>query len=321
MSLSTSTLLHQTSSISSFDTPRSTLNTSDLGFNSMSCPSYNVFCNGFKESGFNGQLLDESSNGANVHDNGKITVDSKENHNQHSSKQQQQKQLKSISSGSSSKDNLSKDWYYLNDLSMNDSDPYDEPKSSLDDDEFDYDPRYGVKKRRKRKTNNSSNNHNNNSHSKGNSGGKKGSGSKASKKSSDSDTSKKRTKTGQGRGRPSNSTNNTSDKSGSSGSRKMTQDEAPYQPAGMMLATTEPPIDDDNGKRPRAAGTRGRRRVKNATNNGSGGTNHLMTTNQAMGLIPLHHALQHNQRHHQQYHSEPPSFDSVAAAVGSVNDC
>lgn len=48
-----------------------------------------------------------------------------------------------------SKEDLPKEWFY-DEIDINDNDSLEEPKSPADD-EYDYDPRYGTKKRRKRK--------------------------------------------------------------------------------------------------------------------------------------------------------------------------
>ncbi|XP_055713728.1 zinc finger protein ubi-d4 [Phlebotomus papatasi] len=74
------------------------------------------------DSDFNGTLLEESSSLG-----GADTSDSKDSQNL--------------------KEELPKDWFY-DDMDMNDLDQLDEPKSP--DDEYDYDPRYGNKKRKKR---------------------------------------------------------------------------------------------------------------------------------------------------------------------------
>ncbi|XP_055371314.1 zinc finger protein ubi-d4 A [Condylostylus longicornis] len=80
-------------------------------------------------SDLNGTILDESSSlGI-----GGDTSDSKDSQNQ-------QQQLK---------DDLPKEWFY-DDIELNDIDPIEEPKSPADD-EYDYDPRYGNKKRKKRR--------------------------------------------------------------------------------------------------------------------------------------------------------------------------
>ncbi|XP_059617807.1 zinc finger protein ubi-d4 [Phlebotomus argentipes] len=71
---------------------------------------------------FNGTLLEESSSLG-----GADTSDSKDSQNL--------------------KEELPKDWFY-DDMDMNDLDQLDEPKSP--DDEYDYDPRYGNKKRKRR---------------------------------------------------------------------------------------------------------------------------------------------------------------------------
>lgn len=67
------------------------------------------------------------------------TSDSKDSQLQ-SQQQQQQQHVK---------DELPKEWFY-DEMDMNDVDSLEEPKSPADD-EYDYDPRYGNKKRRKRR--------------------------------------------------------------------------------------------------------------------------------------------------------------------------
>ncbi|EDV95186.1 uncharacterized protein LOC6569418 [Drosophila grimshawi] len=68
------------------------------------------------------------------------TSDSKDSQLQSQQHQQQHQQ---------SKDDLPKEWFY-DEMDMNDVDSLEEPKSPADD-EYDYDPRYGNKKRRKRR--------------------------------------------------------------------------------------------------------------------------------------------------------------------------
>ncbi|XP_030568085.1 uncharacterized protein LOC115767867 [Drosophila novamexicana] len=70
------------------------------------------------------------------------TSDSKDSQLQTQQQQQQQQQQQS-------KDDLPKEWFY-DEMDMNDVDSLEEPKSPADD-EYDYDPRYGNKKRRKRR--------------------------------------------------------------------------------------------------------------------------------------------------------------------------
>ncbi|XP_060665114.1 uncharacterized transmembrane protein DDB_G0289901 isoform X1 [Drosophila nasuta] len=70
------------------------------------------------------------------------TSDSKDSQLQTQQQQQQHHQQ-------SSKDELPKEWFY-DEMDMNDVDSLEEPKSPADD-EYDYDPRYGNKKRRKRR--------------------------------------------------------------------------------------------------------------------------------------------------------------------------
>lgn len=69
------------------------------------------------------------------------TSDSKDSQLQTQQQQQQQQHQ--------SKDDLPKEWFY-DEMDMNDVDSLEDPKSPADD-EYDYDPRYGNKKRRKRR--------------------------------------------------------------------------------------------------------------------------------------------------------------------------
>ncbi|KAH8276606.1 hypothetical protein KR044_008627 [Drosophila immigrans] len=73
------------------------------------------------------------------------TSDSKDSQLQQHHQQQQQHHHHQ----QSSKDELPKEWFY-DEMDMNDVDSLEEPKSPADD-EYDYDPRYGNKKRRKRR--------------------------------------------------------------------------------------------------------------------------------------------------------------------------
>ncbi|KAM7347255.1 toothrin isoform 1-T1 [Cochliomyia hominivorax] len=85
----------------------------------------------------NSSLMEESSSlGA----AGGDTSDSKDSQQQ--PQQQQQTQSQQL------KEDLPKEWFY-DDMDINDNDSLEEPKSPADD-EYDYDPRYGTKKRRKR---------------------------------------------------------------------------------------------------------------------------------------------------------------------------
>ncbi|XP_014100897.2 zinc finger protein DPF3 [Bactrocera oleae] len=89
------------------------------------------------DSDLNGTLLDESlSLGA----AGGDTSDSKDSQQLVMQQQQTQQAIK---------EDMSKEWFY-DDIEMNELDAIEEPKSPADD-EFDYDPRYGSKKRRKRR--------------------------------------------------------------------------------------------------------------------------------------------------------------------------
>lgn len=58
-------------------------------------------------------------------------------------------QLQTQQQQQSAKDELPKEWFY-DEMDMNDVDSLEDPKSPADD-EYDYDPRYGNKKRRKRR--------------------------------------------------------------------------------------------------------------------------------------------------------------------------
>lgn len=85
----------------------------------------------------NSSLMEESSSlGA----AGGDTSDSKDS--------QQQPQQPSTAQHHQLKEDLPKEWFY-DDIDINDNDSLEEPKSPADD-EYDYDPRYGTKKRRKR---------------------------------------------------------------------------------------------------------------------------------------------------------------------------
>uniref|UniRef100_A0A0A1XMY1 Zinc finger protein ubi-d4 A n=1 Tax=Zeugodacus cucurbitae TaxID=28588 RepID=A0A0A1XMY1_ZEUCU len=89
------------------------------------------------DSDLNGTLLDESlSLGA----AGGDTSDSKDSQQLVMQQQHTQQAIK---------EDMSKEWFY-DDIEMNELDGIEEPKSPADD-EFDYDPRYGSKKRRKRR--------------------------------------------------------------------------------------------------------------------------------------------------------------------------
>lgn len=80
----------------------------------------------------NGVLFEDTSLGG----TGDNTSDSNSNQQQQMQQQQQTTPLK-------------EEWYY-DDVDVNDIDSLEEPKSPADD-EYDYDPRYGNKKRRKRR--------------------------------------------------------------------------------------------------------------------------------------------------------------------------
>ncbi|XP_075155683.1 toothrin isoform X2 [Haematobia irritans] len=194
---------------------------------------------------FNSSLLEESSSlGA----AGGDTSDSKDS-------QQQAAQLQL-------KEDLPKEWFY-DEIDMHDNDSLEDPKSPADD-EFDYDPRYGTKKRRKRKP-----------------------GKKPSLTPGESSGAGRRRA---GRGRVATSTPPSLGDTSLSGLDSVDG----LSPSTDVTAT--PTTSTTTGRRPRGTGTRGRRRTKNA-NAGSGG---LLSS----GLN----------------NSEPPSFESVAAAVGVLGD-
>uniref|UniRef100_T1GB14 Uncharacterized protein n=1 Tax=Megaselia scalaris TaxID=36166 RepID=T1GB14_MEGSC len=83
---------------------------------------------------FNGSLFEETSLGG----TGDNTSDSNSNQQLQQLQQQQQQTTP-----------MKEEWYY-DDVDVNDIDSLEEPKSPADD-EYDYDPRYGNKKRRKRR--------------------------------------------------------------------------------------------------------------------------------------------------------------------------
>ncbi|XP_037938482.1 zinc finger protein DPF3 [Teleopsis dalmanni] len=189
-----------------------------------------VIGSNINEPDFNGSLLEESSSlGA----AGGDTSDSKDS-------QQQPQHLK---------DDLPKEWFF-DDMDMNDVDSLEEPKSPADD-EYDYDPRYGSKKRRKRRP---------------------------SKRASltPGEGGPGRRRSGAGRGRTSTATADTS----------LVGLDA-IDGVGLDVSTTP----TTSGRRPR--GTRGRRRTKPKTSGGN-------------ACDPPSPGL----------NSEPPSFESAAAAVG-----
>lgn len=94
---------------------------SDRPFQSLRRPEVGIDA----DSDFNGTILEESSSLG-----GADTSDSKDS----------QQHLK---------EELPKEWFY-DEMDMNEIDALEEPKSPADD-EYDYDPRYGTKKRRKRR--------------------------------------------------------------------------------------------------------------------------------------------------------------------------
>lgn len=199
---------------------------------------------------FNSSLLEESSSlGA----AGGDTSDSKDS-------QQQAAQLQL-------KEDLPKEWFY-DEIDIHDNDSLEEPKSPADD-EYDYDPRYGTKKRRKRKP-----------------------GKRATLTPGESSGPGRR-RSGAGRGR-SAAANATITMTSVGGDTDSVDGMSPITDAITASPTTPAPT----GRRTRGtgAGTRGRRRTKNQNNVGSGG---LLSS----GL-----------------NSEPPSFESVAAAVGVLGD-
>lgn len=204
---------------------------------------------------FNGSLMEESSSlGA----AGGDTSDSKDSQQQPQQQQQQQLQLK---------EDLPKEWFY-DEIDINDNDSLEEPKSPADD-EFDYDPRYGNKKRRKR-----------------------GRGKRALLTPGEGEVrpGPGRRRSGAGRGRSASSVTTASFPDTSlSGLDSIDGMGTPTD------VTATPTTSTTTGRRPRGSGTRGRRRAKNSTtgncNPPSPGVN-----------------------------SEPPSFESAAAAVGVIDN-
>uniref|UniRef100_A0A1I8N2V0 DPF1-3 N-terminal domain-containing protein n=1 Tax=Musca domestica TaxID=7370 RepID=A0A1I8N2V0_MUSDO len=197
---------------------------------------------------FNSSLLEESSSlGA----AGGDTSDSKD------SQQQVAQQLK---------EDLPKEWFY-DEMDMHDNDSLEEPKSPADD-EYDYDPRYGTKKRRKRKP-----------------------GKKPSLTPGESPGPGRR-QGGAGRGR---SVAAAAAAAASLGDSSMSGlDSVDGMSATDTATTAASPATPAPGRRPRGTGTRGRRRTKNQNANN--------------GLLSSGH------------NAEPPSFESVAAAVGVLGD-
>lgn len=203
---------------------------------------------------FNGSLLEESSSlGA----AGGDTSDSKDSQQQ--SQQQVQQQLK---------EDLPREWFY-DDIDMNDNDSLEEPKSPADD-EYDYDPRYGTKKRKKRKP-----------------------GKKATYTPGESaGPGRKRSGAGRGRSTAASTANLGSVGVGDLSMSGMDSVDGMGSP-DVNAANTTPTTATTKPRKPRATGgTRGRRRIKNAD--------------------PSNTSLSAN--------SEPPSFESAAAAVGALGD-
>ncbi|XP_054729490.1 zinc finger protein DPF3 [Anastrepha obliqua] len=210
----------------------------------------------------NGTLLDESlSLGA----AGGDTSDSKDSQQLIVQQQQAHQPLK---------DDMSKEWFY-DDIEINELDTLEDPKSPADD-EFDYDPRYGTKKRRKRRPNKR------NSTGMGEGGGS-GAGAGGGG----------RRRTGGHRGR-SSAASTPATVSDASLSALDTNDGNSSGLTGDITAT--PTSSSGTGRRPRGTGgTRGRRRTK---------VNNLNVCDPpSPGL-----------------NSEPPSFESAAAAVGVMGD-
>ncbi|XP_053948736.1 zinc finger protein DPF3 [Anastrepha ludens] len=170
------------------------------------------------------------------------------------------------------KDDMSKEWFY-DDIEINELDTLEDPKSPADD-EFDYDPRYGTKKRRKRRPNK----RNSTGMGEGGGGGAGGGG---------------RRRTGGHRGR-SSAASTPANVSDASLSALDTNDGNSSGLTGDITAT--PTSSSSTGRRPRGTGgTRGRRRTK---------VNNLNVCDPpSPGL-----------------NSEPPSFESAAAAVGVMGD-
>lgn len=175
----------------------------------------------------NSSLMEESSSlGA----AGGDTSDSKDSQQQPQHQQQpanQQQQLK---------EDLPKEWFY-DDIDINDNDSLEEPKSPADD-EYDYDPRYGTKKRRKR-----------------------GRGKKALTPGESAGPGPGRRRgTGAGRGRPAASAVAAASFADTSLSGLDSTDGS--LTAGFTDVTATPTATTTTGRRARGTGTRGRRRTK-----------------------------------------------------------
>ncbi|XP_013118968.1 zinc finger protein ubi-d4 isoform X2 [Stomoxys calcitrans] len=197
---------------------------------------------------FNSSLLEESSSlGA----AGGDTSDSKDS-------QQQAAQLQL-------KEELPKEWFY-DEMDIHDNDSLEEPKSPADD-EYDYDPRYGTKKRRKRKP-----------------------GKKASLAPGESPGPGRR-RAGRGRAAATATPPSLGDISLSG----FDSVDGLGSSTDVTVTPTTSSTTSSGRRAPRGTGTRGRRRAKNTNAPGGG----LL----ASGL-----------------NSEPPSFESVAAAVGVLGD-
>lgn len=197
------------------------------------------------------------------------TSDSKDSQLQTQQQQQQHQQ-------SSSKDDLPKEWFY-DEMDMNDVDSLEEPKSPADD-EYDYDPRYGNKKRRKRRP------------------GKRASTHASGESASTSNSSSARRRSAATRTRVT-----TTDAALDASLEAIEAGDIGVGVGGGGTPTSS------GGRRSRVAGTRGRRRAKA----GGGGTSGGSTTANSSGIPtntcdPPSPGLV----------NEPPSFESAAAAVG-----
>lgn len=182
-------------------------------------------------------------------------------------------QLQTQQQQQSAKDELPKEWFY-DEMDMNDVDSLEDPKSPADD-EYDYDPRYGNKKRRKRRP------------------GKRGTTNASGESVSTSNSSSARRRSAATRTRIS-----TTD--------ALLDASLDAIEAGDIGGTPT----SSGGRRSRGAGTRGRRRVKGVTSSsstasgttgggtGGGGMPSNTCDPTSAGLV-----------------IEPPSFESAAAAV------
>ncbi|XP_067641527.1 uncharacterized protein tth [Eurosta solidaginis] len=245
-------------------------------------PLIGVSSTSLLDADFNGTLLEESLSLGAV---GGDTSDSKDS--QQLVVQQQQQQQQPTHSQQTVKEDLSKEWFY-DDIEMHELDALEDPKSPADD-EFDYDPRYGTKKRRKRRAN-------------------KRSTAGAETEAGTNAPSRPGRRRGSGRGRNSKVTVAvaaaaitaaiTSDASMSAFGMNdgSTTSLAGDIAAGTATVTTPSTTSTATGRRPRGTGAkRGRRRTK--------GNNSNVCDPPSPSL-----------------NNEPPSFESAAALVGAFGD-